>query len=181
MCAPSLGTANKNSNRTFRSSSGFSPDVSSRGFPLSSYGYLSAQICTYIRTRDASQLLKNGRHRSRYLCIDIPQGERERSFFSRNEACFDLFRFFRCAEEPDAPTYRRVSARTAKEIATTIRTYLSPPFFVRLASSLSKSNSDSRADLPRRPVRTLNFSRLVHPLFASRRSRTRDALVPRYM
>jgi len=134
MCAPSLGTANKNSNRTFQSTSGFS----SRGFPLSSYGYLSVQICTYIRTRDASQLLKNGRHRSRYLCIDIPQGERERDPFSLVTKHASIFSAFFVARKN----------RMLQRIAVLVRARRKKSQLRSALISRLRSSCDSRARFP---------------------------------
>lgn len=137
-------------------------------------GFSSAQICTYICIRDTPRLLKNGRHRLRYLCIGISRGETILSFFlvTKHPSIFSAFFVAR----------KNRMLVMAKEIATTIRTYLSPPFVLRTRSTLSKSNKDSRADHSRRPVRTLNFSRLEYIHFSLLVARTLETpLVPRYM
>lgn len=185
--ASSLGASNKNSNRTFRSSERILAGclaACAREFLLSSYSYSSAQICTYIRTRDATRLLKNGRHHLKYLCIAIPRGEEgggtERdhpfSLVTKHASIFSAF--FVARKEPDASMYRSVGARTAKEIATTIRTYLSPPFVLRATRELA---FQVKHWFPRGPLSTSrpDFEFLQTSTSTFRFSRR--ALVPRYM
>jgi len=112
---------------------------------------------------------------------------------SRNETRFDLFRFFsiRAEEWIRILQYATMNTRSCDRRNCDYDTHLSPASVCLLfasmitSGSLSKSNSavsarGSSLSSWRLGIQTLNFSRLVHPLFASRPLiRSRYALVRR--